>query len=96
MAVQFPYSSSPPPPPLPPTPLLHPPHLDVQLEGSDSLLQHSFPLLFLQLYAVHSTPVQLFEQVGAAHAREGKERQTLATLQPQRLLGNAAKDLSAR
>lgn len=79
---------------------LHPtitaPYLNVELECSDSLLQDAVPLLLRQLHAVHPAAIQLFEQVGAGHAREGKERQTLAALQPHGLLGDPTQDLPSR
>lgn len=72
------------------------PHLDVELEGSDGLLQHAVPLLLRQLHAVHAAAVELFEQVGAGDAREGEERQTLAPLQAHGLLGDSTQDLTSR
>ena len=69
-------------------------NLYVELKGLDSFLQHPCPLLLRQLHAVHPAAVELFEPVGAWHARKGEERHTLAALQPQGLLGNAAKDLT--
>lgn len=71
-------------------------YLNVKLKGSDSLLQHAVPLLLRQLDAVHAAAIQLFEQVGAGHTREGKERQTLAALQPHGLLSNSTQDLPSR
>ena len=72
------------------------PHLNVQLEGSDGLLQHAAPLLLRELHAVHPAAVELLEAVGAGDSEEGKERQTLLVLQPQGLLGHSNQDLAAR
>ena len=71
-------------------------YLDVKLEGSDGLLQHSLPLLLCHFYAVHPAAVELFEQGGVRHAREGEEGQAVAVLQAQGLLGDTAQDLSSR
>ncbi len=71
-------------------------YLNVELERSDSLLQHAVPLLLRQLHAVHPAAIQLFEQVGAGHTREGKERQTIAAFQPHGLLGDSTQDLPSR
>lgn len=59
-------------------PSMSPPYLNVELEGSEGLLQHRAPLLLRQLHAVHPAAVQLLEQVGAGDAREGKEPHTVA------------------
>lgn len=69
------------------------PHLNVELKGSDGLLQHAVPLLLRQLHAVHSAAVELLEQVGAGDSGEGKERQTLVALKPHGLLGDSTQDL---
>jgi len=71
-------------------------HLDVELEGSEGLLQHAAPLLLCQLHAVHAAPVQLLEEVRAADARKREEGQALSALQPERLLRDAAQHLPAR
>lgn len=73
-----------------------PPYLNVELKGPDSLLQHAIPLLLCQLHAVHSTAIELFEQVGAGHAGESKEGQTIAIFQTHGLLGDPTKNLSSR
>jgi len=71
-------------------------YLNVELERSDGLLQHAVPLLLRELHAVHPAAIQLFEPVGAGHSGEGKERQTLAALQPHGLLGDPTQDLTSR
>lgn len=70
------------------------PHLDVELEGGDGLLQHRRPLLLRQLDAVHPAPVQLLEAVGAAHTGEGEERKPLFAAQPEGLLGDFPQHLT--
>lgn len=72
------------------------PYLNVELEGSDGLLQHLAPLLLRQLHAVHPAAVQLLEQVGAGDTRESEERHTLAAAQLQGFLGDPTQDLPSR
>lgn len=72
------------------------PYLNVELEGSDGLLQHLAPLLLRQLHAVHPAAVQLFEQVGTGDARESEERHTVAAAQLQGFLGDPTQDLPPR
>lgn len=72
------------------------PYLNVELEGSDGLLQHLAPLLLCQLHAVHPAAVQLLEQVGAGDAGESKEQHTLAAAQLQGFLGDPPQDLASR
>lgn len=71
-------------------------YLNVELKCSHCFLQNTFPLLLRKLHAVHPAAIQLFEQVGAGHARESKEGQTLAVFQPHGLLGNPTQDLPSR
>lgn len=71
-------------------------YLNVELKCSHCFLQNTFPLLLRQLHAVHPAAIQLFEQVGAGHAGESKEGQTLAVFQPHGLLGNPTQDLPSR
>lgn len=73
-----------------------PPYLNVELKGPDSLLQHTVPLLLCQLHTVHSAAIELFEQVGAGHPREGKEGQTITIFQIHGLLSDPTKNLSPR
>lgn len=76
-------------PPLPTGSLaLSQPYLNVELEGSEGLLQHLAPLLLRQLHAVHPAAVQLFEQVGAGDAGESEEGQAVAAAQLHGLLGD--------
>lgn len=60
---------------------MSPPYLNVELKGSEGLLQHRAPLLLRQLHAVHPAAVQLLEQVGAGDARESEERHAIAAAQ---------------
>lgn len=72
------------------------PYLNVELEGSEGLLQHLAPLLLGQLHAVHPAAVQLFEQVGAGDAGESEERQAVPAAQLQGFLGDPTQDLPSR
>lgn len=71
-------------------------YLNIEFKRPHGLLQDAVPLLLRQLHAVHPAAVQLLEEVGAGHAREGKEGQTLASLQAHGLLGDPAQDLPSR
>lgn len=71
-------------------------HLYVQLKGLHGLLQHRGLLLLRQLDAVHPTPVQLLETVGAADTGEVEEGKPLFAAQTERFLGNLSQHLSPR